>query len=392
MIRGYSLGGTSLATDADFVSDNLADGIIASSGIAGFNQIQLSKMMAGKNVSVSPYINETTEGINGSASPKDLETALQLTYLYFTQPRKDADIWQSNISQTKAVLANRSLDPQSVFADTVTSTLSNHNFRRMTTTSAQLDKANLDKAYDFYKSRFADASGFTFTFVGSFDPEKIKPLLTEYLGSLPSSNTKETYKDLGIRTPTGEFTKTVYKGIGDKSVVDLVWTGNYDYNEANNLQIDALEEVVNIKLIERLREKESGVYSPQIRVSYNKIPVGRYNITISFSCSPANVDKLIAATMEEIGKIKQNGPEKADIEKFAAEEKRSTEVQLKQNGFWVNHLSSSAEMGTNPDLVNNHIKDLDQVTTQTVKDAANKYFGANQIKLILYPEKNSQAK
>lgn len=392
LIRGYSFGGTSLATDADFVSDNLADGIIGSSGIAGFTQIQLAKMMAGKNVSITPYINETTEGISGSSSPKDLETALQLTYLYFTQPRKDADIWQSNITQTKAVLANRSLDPQAVFSDTVTATLSNHNFRRMTTTAAQLDNANLDKAYNFYKNRFADASGFTFTFVGSFDPEKIKPLLEQYLGSLPSSNTKETYKDLGIRTPTGEFTKSVYKGIGDKSVVDLVWTGNYDYNEANNLQLDALEEVVNIKLIERLREKESGVYSPQIRVSYNKIPVGRYNITISFSCAPANVDKLIAATMDEIGKIKQNGPDKTDIGKFVAEEKRSTEVQLKQNGFWAAYLSSSSEKGTDPDLINDHIKSLDTVTPQMVKDAANKYFGANQIRLILYPEKNSQAK
>ena len=392
LIRGYSFGGTSLATDADFVSDNLADGIIGSSGIANLTQIQLGKMMAGKNVAITPYINETTEGISGSASPKDIETALQLTYLYFTAPRKDADIWQSNISQSKAVLANRSLDPQSVFADTVNSALSNHSFRRMTTTAAQFDNANLDRAYSFYKTRFADASGFTFTFVGSFDLEKIKPLLAEYLGSLPSSNTNTTYKDLGIRTPKGEFTKAVYKGIGDKSVVDLVWTGDYDYSEANNLQIDALEEVVNIKLIERLREKESGVYSPQIRASYNKIPVGRYNITISFSCGPANVDKLIAATMEEINKIKQNGPEKTDLGKFAEQEKRSTEVQLKQNGFWAAYLSNASEKGTNPDLINDHINNLNQATVQSVKDAANKYFGANEAKLILYPEKNSQAK
>ncbi|QQL49554.1 M16 family metallopeptidase [Mucilaginibacter ginkgonis] len=387
LIRGFSFGGTSLAPDADFVSDNFADGVIASSGVGQLTQIQLSKMLAGKNVSITPFINETTEGIAGSTSPKDLETALQLVYLYFTQPRKDADVWQSNVEQYRSVLQNRSLDPQSVFSDTVTAVLSNHSFRRMTTTANQLDKVSLDKAYNFYKERFADAGDFTFTFVGNFDPEKIKPLLEQYLGSLPADAKHQSYKDLGIRTPMGKFTKSVYKGIGDKSVVDLVWTGNYDYNEANNLQLDALEEVVNIKLIERLREKESGVYSPRIQASYSKIPVGRYNITISFSCAPANVDKLINAAMEEIAKIKQNGPEKVDIEKFAAEEKRSTEVQLKENNFWATYLTGSAQNGTNPDLINDHIKNLDQVTPQTVKDAANKYFGANQINLVLYPEK-----
>ncbi|WCT12030.1 M16 family metallopeptidase [Mucilaginibacter jinjuensis] len=392
LITGYSMGGTSLAPDADFISDNMADNIVGSSGIADFNQIQLGKMLAGKNVSVSPYINETTQGISGSASPKDFETALQLIYLYFTQPRKDADIWASTITQTKSVLANRSLDPQSVFADTVAATLSRGNFRRITPTAAQLDKASLDKAYAFYKSRFADASGFTFTLVGNFDVQQIKPLLEQYLGGLPSTNSHETFKDLGIRAPEGLVTKTVHKGIGDKSVVQLVFSGNYDYNESNNLQVDALEEVLNIKLIERLREKESGVYSPRVSAAYSKIPVGRYNFTVSFSCAPVNVDKLIAATMEEIAKIKSDGAQKVDVEKFAAEEKRSTEVQLKENSFWIGHLSGSSETGTNPDLVLDHIKNLDQVTPQTVKDAANKYLsGTNLIKLILYPEKNSQA-
>jgi zinc protease len=392
LITGYSMGGTSLAPDADFISDNMADNIVGSSGIADLNQIQLGKMLAGKNVSVSPYINETTQGISGSASPKDFETALQLIYLYFTQPRKDADIWQSTITQTKSVLSNRSLDPQSVFADTVAATLSKGNFRRITPTAAQLDKASLDKAYAFYKSRFADASGFTFTLVGNFDVQQIKPLLEQYLGGLPSTNSHETFKDLGIRAPEGLVTKTVHKGIGDKSVVQLVFSGNYDYNESNNLQVDALEEVLNIKLIERLREKESGVYSPRVSAAYSKIPVGRYNVTVSFSCAPVNVDKLIAATMEEIGKIKDNGATPVDVEKFSAEEKRSTEVQLKENSFWIGHLSGSSETGTNPDLVLDHIKNLDQVTPQTVKDAANKYLsGTNLIKLILYPEKNSQA-
>ena len=388
LINGYHFGGTSLASDADFTSADMADNVIGNSGLADFNEIQLGKMLSGKNVHISPHITETTEGINGSSSPKDLETALQLLYLYFTHPRKDADIWQSSITQTKSVLANRSLDPTSVFQDTVSAVLSNHNFRRMVPSTERLDKASLDKAYSFYKDRFADANGFTFSFVGSFDADKIKPLLEKYLGSLPSGKGEETYKNLGIHIPAGQLTKEVHKGIGDKSSVQLVFSGDYDFNAGDNLQVDALNEILNIKLIERLREKEGGVYAPGVRANMVKIPNQRYSIVVYFGCAPANVEKLINATMEEINKIKQNGPEAVDIQKFVAEESRSTEVQLKENSFWAAHLAASSQNGEDPDAVLHHIKDLNKVTVQSVKDAANKYLsGNNLIKLILLPEK-----
>ncbi len=388
MISAYHFGGTSLANDEDFTSANMSADVIGNSGIADFNEIQLDKMLSGKNVHISPYIGETTEGISGNSSPKDFETALQLVYLYFTQPRKDPDIWQASISQTKAFLANRSLDPTSVFQDTVSATLGNYNLRRMVPTAELLNSANLDKAYSFYKERFADANGFVFTLVGSFNEDQIKPLLEKYLGSLPSANRDETYKNLGIHIPPGQLTKNVYKGIADKSSVQLVFSGEYDYNENNNLQVDALNEILNIKLIERLREKESGVYAPGVRANYVKLPNGRYSISVYFGCAPANVDKLIAATMEEINKIKQNGPEAVDIQKFIAEETRSTEVQLKENSFWQAHLSSASQNQEDPDAILHHIHDLNKVTVQSVKDAANKYLsGDNLIKLILLPEK-----
>lgn len=388
LINGYAFGGTSLASDADYVSANLSASIIGSSGVADMTEIKLDKMLSGKKLSISPYISETTQGISGNSTPKDLETALQLTYLYFTEPRKDNDIWQSNITQTKSLLPNRSLDPATVFSDTVSAVLGSHNYRRMPLTLEKLNTANLDKAYEFYKARFADASGFTFTLVGSFDVEKIKPLLEKYLGGLPAANHPENYKNLGIHAPAGNLTKEVYKGIGDKSSVQLVFSGDFDYNDGNKLQLDALEEVLNIKLIERLREKEGGVYSPGVRAGYSKIPMSRFTIAVYFTCAPANVEKLIKATMEEIEKIKQNGAELTDIQKYQAEEKRSTEVQMKENNFWAAQLVHSSQNQENPDKVLTHIADLSQVTVQTTKEAANKYLsGNNLIKLILYPEK-----
>ncbi len=388
LIYGYHFGGTSLASDQDFDSAAFSSDIVGSSGIADFTQIQLGKMLSGKNVWMGPFISETTQGVSGGSSPKDFETALQLVYLYFTQPRKDMDIWQSKTAQIKALLPNRSLDPGSVYQDTVSAVLGSHNYRRMPFTLERLNAASLDKAYDFYKARFADANDFTLSLVGSFDIEKIKPLLEKYLGGLPSTGHTETYKNLNIHEPAGQLTKNVYKGIGDKSSVQLVYSGDYDYNPTNNLQMSALQEVMNIKLLERLREKESGVYSPGISVSYSKLPAQRYNITVYFTCAPANVDKLINATMEEINKIRQNGPQLVDIQKFQAEDKRSTEVSLKQNDFWSSVLLTYAQNGENPDRILEYIPNLQKLNVQNVKETANKYLNDNNlIKLILYPEK-----
>jgi zinc protease len=392
LISGYSFGGTSLASDADFTSANLAAGIIGSSGVADFSQIQLDKLLAGKNVNISPYISETTEGISGSTTPQDLETALQLVYLYFTEPRKDPDIWQSNITQAKSFLATRGLDPMNVYSDTVTAVLNGYNFRNMIATPAMLDAASLDKAYAFYKDRFADASGFTFTLVGNFDPATIKPLLETYLGGLPSTQSNQTYKDLHIQPPAGQITKIVHKGIGDKAVVRLVFSGDYDYNPLNNVQMDALEGILQITLTDRLRQQESGVYSPGVRASYVKIPDGRYTFTIYFTCAPANADKLIASSLDEINKIRQNGADTSNIEKFTSEDLRSSEVQLRQNVFWAGYLAGGAQNQENPHRILYHLKDLKTITPASTKAEANKYLsGSNLIRLELLPEKAPDA-
>lgn len=388
LINGYSFGGSSLASDQDFTSDDIAAGIVSSSGIGEFTQPQLEKLLAGKNVSVSPYISDISQGISANCSPRDFETAMQLIYMYFTQPRKDANVWKTNIDQSKSVLANRGLDPGSVFQDTVSATLSNHNFREMVTTPAMLNTASLDKAFAFYKERFADASGFTFSIVGNFNVEGIKPYLEAYLGSLPSTNSKQTYKDLKIQIPTGQITKTIYKGIADKSTVELVYSGDYEYNDANNIQIDALESILQIKMTERLREQEGGTYSPGVRANYKKLPDSRYSFTISFQCAPANVDKLMADAVEEVNKIKQNGAVATDIEKFTIQDARSTQLQMKENFFWAGHLGASSQNNENPDNILTHVSNLSSVTVQSTKDAANKYLsGNNLIKLILMPEK-----
>ncbi len=383
----FSPGGSSLYSDADYQSAAYATTIVRSGGIADFNSVQLPKLLTGKKVSVGPFIGERSEGISGSVAPKDLETALQLTYLYFTNPRKDAEIYKGIIAQIKGGLANRENDPNSVFSDSVSAILGNYNVRRTGPSLKKVDQINLDRAFDIYKDRFADASDFTFTFVGSFDPETIKPLLEQYLGSLPSTNRKENAKDLGIKIPAGKIDKKVYKGQEPKANTRLVFSGDYTYNEKNNNQLDALAEVLSIKLIERLREDEGGVYGVGARATYSKLPQGRYSITITFGSAPENVEKLISSTLDEINKIKQNGAQPVDLEKFVAEETRTTETQLKDNTFWLNYLNNQLQNDEDPKQVLTYLDSLKELTPAALKTAANTYLsGDNYIRLVLLPE------
>jgi zinc protease len=384
----YGFGGTSIATDGDYPSAYLSGVLVGRSGVANYNQVELDKYLTNKKITLAPFVHSYFEGITGAASQHDFELALKLIHLFFTAPRKDSTVWEGILSQQRASLATKDNTPSGVFADTVISVLNGYNLRAAGVNENMLKSAGFDKAFNFYKDRFADASNFTFVFVGNLDDIGIRGLIKTYIGSLPATHTNETYKDMAMHPPAGKITKIVRKGIDDKSTVELVFSGPFEFNQANNLQLNALGEILQIKLTERLREQESGVYTPRCGSFYLNYPSGRYSVTVQFTCGPANVEKLIAATLEEVDKIKQNGADPADIEKFKAQEARSTQLKLKTNEFWVDHLASTARNQENPDYIVDYIKSLAAVTAESTKASANKYLsGDNLIRLILLPEK-----
>ncbi len=383
-------GGTSLASDADFRSAELADGLVDASGVAEFDPVQLGKLLTGKTLEVTPFISTYKEGFRGFSSPKDFETAMQLLYLFFTQPRKDVNVFNTQKEEYQAVLANRETNPSSVFQDTVSAVLTGYKDKAKVISLQELDLLDLDKAVEFYKNRFKYALGFLFTFVGNFNPDEIKPLLTKYLASLPKSTDKSTpsYKDLELYPAKGNIIKRVYKGMEDKASVVLVYHGYYNYSDEENLQLNALKSVLDIKILERLREKESGVYSPRVNLSYSKEPRPTYSIQISFSCAPANVDKLIKAAEEEVEALKKEGGKTDDIIKFRAEQQRQHELHLRENNYWLQYLQSTYEQAQNPLKVLNYLETLKNATGNSVKQSANKYLNSDNFKqFILLPAK-----
>ena len=386
VFTSFGKGGASLASNDDFISAENAN-LIAQSGVGDFNPTQLNKYLAGKNAAVGAYVDDLYQGFSGSASPKDLETAFQLIYARATNPRKDAEIFNKNISDFKVITANKNSNPASVFADTVQAVMANYHKRGMPTTLADIDKINLDKAYAFYKDRFADASGQTFVFVGNFDVEKIKPYITTYLASLPSLNKSENFVDNGVNPPKGKVSKTVTKGLEDKATVQLLFHDDYTYNAENNVMLDALKAALDIKITERLREKESGVYSPGVSLSIQKNPTAHYYFTISFNCAKANVEKLINAALEEVNTFKNNGITAEDLQKFKSEELRQEELSLRENGFWLGYLTNRLKYSDNLEQVLGNTARINGVTVEATKAAAKKYLnGDNYIRLVLLPE------
>lgn len=387
VFSGFGPGGTSLYNDADYQSAANADGIIPANGAGNYNPDQLDKYLEGKQLSVAPFISDRFEGISGSSTTKDLETALQMIYAYLTEPRKDTAIFRGIMEKSKASLQNRANDPKSVFSDTVSAVLGNYNARRTGPTPEKLEQVNLDKAYKIYKERFADASNFTFTFVGSIDTNTIKPLLEKYLGASPSTYSHEQAKDLDIHIPEGKIAKNVYKGSEPQSTVLLVFSGKFDYSPQNKVRLDALKECLEIRLLQRLREDESGVYSPGVFDNTSKFPQQRYSFIIQFGCAPQNVDKLIASTLDEINKLRTAGPLQENIDKWRSEEKATTETALKTNGFWLSYISGQLQNSEDLNQVNHYNDLLDQVTPLELKDMAGKYLsGDNYIRLVLLPE------
>jgi len=387
IFSSFAPGGTSLYSDADYQSAANAAGVVTAGGAGNYNTGELSKYLEGKQLNVKPYIAERFQGVGGATTPKDLETAMQMIYAYFTEPREDTAIFKGIIARSKAGLANRASDPNSVFNDTVTAVMGNYNIRRTGPTLQKLEAINPDKAYQIYKERFADAGNFTFTFVGSIDTNTIKPLLEKYLGSLPSTNQHEQAKDLNIHAPAGRIEKTVYKGSEPKATVYLVYTGKYDYSPENNVKMDALKETLEIRLLERLREDESGVYSPGVQESTTKLPQQRYSFMIHFGCAPQNAEKLIASTLDEIGKLEKDGPLQENVDKWRAEDKTTFEPALKTNGFWLGYINGQLQNSEPIEQVSGYNALVDHVNPEGLKEMAKKYLnGDNYIRLVLMPE------
>ena len=391
ILNSFHKGGTSKYPAEDKFSANFAATAVQQMGIADFSPTELRKVLAGKSVSAAPRIGGLTSAVTGSSSIKDVETLFQLVYLYFTSPRKDEALYNGWKEKQKSQMQFAMADPQTAFIDTFYQALylKNPLAPVVIPKPEDFDKINLDRALDIYKEQFADANDFNFILVGSLDIEKLKPLIATYLGSLPSAGKSANYVDNGVRPFTGKKELVVNKGKEPKSLIVKVFSGEVTYSESLALKASALTEILNIKIIEDLREKLGAIYGGGIYGGVNKLPYSNYSLALQLPCGPENVDKLLKAADAEIDSIKAFGPDVKNLDKVKKTWLEQYKVQLKENSFWSAKLQSILFEGADPQRIFDYEKNVNALTTDDIKAAANLLFdGKNVLQAVLYPEKN----
>jgi zinc protease len=389
LITAFSPGGNSLYPDKDIMSALLASTIIIQSGLGQFDYTALQKKLTGITARITPYISELREGVNGNCTPKDLETMLQLNYLYFTETRKDEEAFDSYMSRLRNSIKPMRAVPQVIFSDTLSKIISMNSPRVISVpTDAQIDQVSLDRLIAIYKDRFADASDFTYIMVGNFNVNDVIPMLEKYIGGLPSIKRKETWKDVTPGFPKGLVDIAVPRNSEPQSQVAMIWKGDFKWKDRDRQALTMLMNILAIKCRESMREDQGGVYGISINGSASKLPKPKYTISSSWGCNPTNIDTLTRTLLDEMNKIKLKGPEEIDLNKVKETLIRERETKLKENGFWLSLLQ-------NHYLNNDRLMTLDEyktfVNSFTVKDIkaiADKYLNTQTyVRVALTPAK-----
>jgi zinc protease len=386
LFRAVAPGGTSLASDADFISARIADDVVPAGGVGRLPGVMLDKILAGKAVAVTPFINEIAEGVGGGSTLQDLEAMFQLIYLRFTQPRADPIVFAAMASQARALLANRMASPEAVFNQVLDATLSQNSPRRQPETAATVDLWNLDKALAFYRERFADASNFTFVFVGSFTPETIKPFVETYIASLPATHAHETGRNLGIAPPRGVVNKTVEKGIAPKSAVSIVLSGPFEYDDAHRLALRAMTLVLESRLSDAIRQELGGTYSITATPDSEKRPDPEYSVRIDWTCDPARTAALVQRVFEELEFLKDTRLSPEQMALLRSVLVREFDVNSQDNAFLLEEISRRYENGDTTAVIPVP-EQIAALTATAIRLAAQTYLDTgNYVKVTLMPE------
>ena len=387
LFQAFSPGGTSLYSDAEIQATSLANQGITQAGIGGLSLTDMGKFMSGKIANVSPFLSNAAENFRGSAAPKDLEVLFQMVHLYFTDVNKDDEAYQSFVTKQKSFLGNLMANPNFFFQDKVGTRRNEGNPRYTGFPSPEkYDAADYDLAYTKFKERFADAGDFHFYFVGNVDEKQIAAYAKKYLASLPGLNSNENYVATKFREKDAYDKFVVNRGTDPKSSVSISWREETSYDETTEMAANALGEVLTIKLVEKLREEEGGVYGVGARGSLSKITFTDFDFSISFPCGPENVDKLVAASLAEVEKIKKEGVTPEDLAKVKETYLVARKEALQTNNFWINNLLTLAQEDRSESYILDYEKRVNALTADQVQKVAQKFLDDQYFLAILMPE------
>ena len=389
----YKDGGMSLIPTEDIASfdENIIQLFQNNSGVAGFSGTQLSKMLTGKTLRVTPYLNSLEHGISGNATQKDFETALQLLYLMFTEPRFDQDEYDNGINQLKAVLPNLTGQPNYKLQQELYKALYGDNPRRTLISQETLDAATLGTLEKYYRMLFNDAAGATFVVVGDTDMDTLKPLVEKYIGSLPKGKKALNWTDRKDRVVKGAVEDIFAVDMQTPmSTVVQVYSAYFPYTAERKAALDALSYIMDIRYTNSLREDEGGTYGASTSTSFNRRPEETILFQVVFACRPSLCDKLRDLAVQGFRDLAENGPTDDEVNSAVLNLQKNIPERRLTNSYWRSAIESYELYGQDSDALNEAaVNGLDKAKIQKI--AQEILSQGNLVEVVMKPANTAEA-
>ena len=388
LFTAYAKGGTSLASSSEYYAAMLSPTLVSLAGVGGFTPVELGKLLPGKLVDVSPYMSSYTHGVSGSTTPRDLETALQLMHLHFTAPNRTPEAFDLLKRRLHAVLANQAQSPGAVFGERLRQVNTMNHYSARSLRPEDVEKLDAQTAQAFYDARFSNAADFTFFFVGAFDVPSLIPLITTYVGSLPSKSAPTTkLGDVKLQFPSIVQREHVRKGKEPKSQTVLSFFADTGLDELEMHRARAAAGILELRLRDQLREELGGTYSVNVGYSNTQPQTGYGTMSVEFGSAPETVDKLVQVVLDETAKLRASGPSADEVKKIQEMERRDLETSLRQNAYWLNSLQTVHVLGWDARRIAARIERTATLTSENIHAAFKKYFPQNRYTVVtLMPE------
>ena len=333
-LKLFSLGGKNIYPDSEMPNLTYLMAGATIGGVAQYNDLTLEKMLAGKTATVTPFIDNDTRGMAGTSNVKDTKTLLELVYLYFTQPRKDPQAFKNLMEQQQEFLTNAHVNPMLAYNDTLHKVAYATN-RMASMNKEQLKRVNYNRIMHIYKELFANAANFKLILTGNININKLRPLLCQYIATLPSNNTKETIGTYEPKLVDGKKTYIFHKKqTTPTAITTIVIKGKMEYNNRNELLMDAIGQLLRIVYTEKVREDKGGTYSVQASGNLQHHPDDEALLRIAFQTDPQKYNSLIPIVYKELEKMATEGPSQQDLDKVKAYELKVYNQVLRMNNYW----------------------------------------------------------
>lgn len=388
-ISGYAFGGSSFYPDSLEPALNLFPTVVSMYGAGEFDNVALTKMLAGKKASVSLGIQETMQTVTGTSTPKDFETMMQLLYLRFARPNFNKEAYDAIMGRFKAVITMMLKDPNKIMSDSLSMNMSNYHPRTFLMTPESMNLIKYEDINYIYETAFDDASAFTFFITGNIEEAVARDMASLYIGALPSKYQSETYRNLGMEQPEGTVRKEIPIPLTvPKATVIMSYSADSKYKPSEYLAMDVLKGILDLVYTEKVREEEGGTYGVSVNASVEKRPEEKSMLMIAFECNPERAEELKAIIYKELEDIAKNGPRQIDLDKTVSNMLKTREEELEHNSYWANTIRNYYLNGIDRNDSSNYADILNKLTVKKMKKAAKKFLSkADLLEMVFVPEK-----